>query len=479
MLAIAEETPSTGRHQEDDAASNEVRGRQLSLLNAAEPPQFDAVSFTTEAMIHSEMPRVSEDIRLPALLTKNPKETLGADLDMISVVETEPVPHERENWNLPTPDEDPEQPTAETPTTTGRRLSTNSLTRSGTLPDLTSLIPEEPRQTTTTLTEFLIGIIRLGRSLGTEGDREIIHLAEAGLKLSDRELLQYVEEWIKRVIPKGSRRGKGKGMGAPAKNYGQKTTGRGPRAAAFKKAQRTVRRRLKEVELGSYVPAKVPKLEVRPRVARLAFGREHENWNIDQWSQVLFTDESRFCVNTIYGRERIWRRRGERYSQCNFTPKVPFGGGSIMIWGGIGLGARTELVIVDMGTLNADRYITNFLQDHVVPFAPHIGDNFILMQDNARPHIARCVTNFITETEITKMDWPARSPDMNPIEHVWDMLGKRVKARIPAPQTTQALQTMLLEEWDNLPQELIDNSIRSMPRRMIALIRARGGNTRY
>jgi hypothetical protein len=238
-------------------------------------------------------------------------------------------------------------------------------------------------------------------------------------------------------------------------------------------SERTVRRRLKEVELGSYIPAKAPKLEVRHRVARLAFGREHENWNIDQWSQVLFTDESRFCINTIDGRERIWRRRGERYSQCNFTPKVPFGGGSIMVWGGIGLGARTELVIVDRGTLNADRYITNILQDHVVPFAPHIGDNFILMQDNARPHIARCVTNFLTETGITKMDWPARSSDMNPIEHVWDMLGKRVKARIPASQTTQALQTMLLEEWDNLPQELIDNSIRSMPRRMIALIRAR------
>jgi hypothetical protein len=82
-----------------------------------------------------------------------------------------------------------------------------------------------------------------------------------------------------------------------------------------------------------------------------------------------------------------------------------------MVWGGIGLGARIELVIVDMGTLNADRYIlvTNILQDHVVPLAPNIDDNFILMQDNARPHIARCVTNFLTETEITKMDWPARS----------------------------------------------------------------------
>jgi transposase len=70
-------------------------------------------------------------------------------------------------------------------------------------------------------------------------------------------------------------------------------------------SERTVRRRLKEVKLGSYIPAKAPKLEVRHRVARLAFGHEHENWYIDQWSQVLFTDENPFCVNTIDGRERI------------------------------------------------------------------------------------------------------------------------------------------------------------------------------
>jgi transposase len=66
-------------------------------------------------------------------------------------------------------------------------------------------------------------------------------------------------------------------------------------------SQRTVRRRLKEVELGSYIPAKAPKLEVRHQVARLAFGREHANWNIDQWSQVFFTDESRFCTTQSTG----------------------------------------------------------------------------------------------------------------------------------------------------------------------------------
>jgi hypothetical protein len=68
-------------------------------------------------------------------------------------------------------------------------------------------------------------------------------------------------------------------------------------------SERAVRRRLKQAELGSYIPARAPKLEVRHRVARLAFGHENENWNIDQWSQVLFTDESPFCVNTIDGRK--------------------------------------------------------------------------------------------------------------------------------------------------------------------------------
>jgi transposase len=134
--------------------------------------------------------------------------------------------------------------------------------------------------------------------------------------------------------------------------------------------------------------------------------------------------------------------------------------GTENVWGR----AQNSYSLTGRDTLNADRCITNILQDYVVSFAPHFGDHLILMQDNACPHISRCVTNFLTETGITKMDWPAKSPDMNTIEHVWDMLDKRVKARIPPPQTTQALQTMLLEEWDNLPQELIVNNIRSMPR---------------
>ena len=75
-----------------------------------------------------------------------------------------------------------------------------------------------------------------------------------------------------------------------------------------------------------------------------------------------------------------------------------------MVWAGISAEARTELVVVDRGTMNADRYVANILQEHVVPFAPFIGDNFILMHDNARPHIARVVQTYLDEVGISRME---------------------------------------------------------------------------
>lgn len=243
-------------------------------------------------------------------------------------------------------------------------------------------------------------------------------------------------------------------------------------------SERTVRRRIKELGLNSRVPAKAPKLEVGHRRARLRFARDHQNWT-SEWNCVLFTDESRFCVNFVDGRERMWRYPGERYNPTNFTETVAYGGGSVMVWGGICLGARTELVIVDGGALTAQRYITDILEPHVVPFAPFLGDNFIFMHDNARPHTANIVRNYLNDVGITQMDWPARSPDMNPIEHVWDIIGRRVRAKTPAPRNVHELKLALLEEWENIPQEMINNQIESMGRRIQALIRARGGNTRY
>ncbi|XP_070290925.1 uncharacterized protein [Salvelinus sp. IW2-2015] len=79
------------------------------------------------------------------------------------------------------------------------------------------------------------------------------------------------------------------------------------------------------------------------RAGRLAFAREHQDWQIRHWRPVLFTDESRFTLSTCDRRDRVWRRRGEHSAACNILQHDRFGGGSVMVWGGISLGGRTAL----------------------------------------------------------------------------------------------------------------------------------------
>lgn len=154
-----------------------------------------------------------------------------------------------------------------------------------------------------------------------------------------------------------------------------------------------------------------------------------------------------------------------------------------MFWGGISYDGRTELVFVPSGGrgrgLNAGRYITEILEMHVVPYKGMFDEEFILMQDNAPCHIARDTTTYLSEVDITTMNWPAMSPDLNPIEHMWDCLKRRVRKRIPAPSNIEELKEALLEEWDAIPQDYVRKLIRSMQSRLNCVIRARGGNTRY
>lgn len=245
---------------------------------------------------------------------------------------------------------------------------------------------------------------------------------------------------------------------------------------------RTVRRRLAERGLRPHKPANGPKLERAHRMSRLQFARQHSRWTQRHWSQVLFSDETKIMLHGNDGRRKVYRRQGERFVQCCIEEKVSYGGGSWTVWGGISAAGKTALEFVSgprMPSLNADRYIRQCLETHVMPYAEFVGPNFIFMHDNARPHTAGIVRNYLQDVGITVMEWPSRSPDMNPIEHLWDELKRRVRARHPAPQTLQELKTAIEEEWENIPQHVILTLINSMPNRMNAVINALGGNTSY
>ena len=150
-----------------------------------------------------------------------------------------------------------------------------------------------------------------------------------------------------------------------------------------------------------------------------------------------------------------------------------------MVWAGISAQGKTDLHVIDNGTLTALRYVNEILDVYVRPYAGAVGENFILMDDNARAHRARITDQYLEQDTIVRMEWPDRSPDLNPIEHAWDMLQTAVSSRPVQPASVQELRQALLEEWDQIPQYKIRRLISSMRRRCQAVIEARGHHTRY
>ena len=94
-----------------------------------------------------------------------------------------------------------------------------------------------------------------------------------------------------------------------------------------------------------------------------------------------------------------------------------------MVWGGISVRSHTELLVLN-GTLTGQHYTNEVLQPVVLPFVQQ--HHVVLQDDNARPHWAKIVQQLLQQNNVDHLDWPARSPDLSPIEHVWDILGQRV-----------------------------------------------------
>ena len=152
----------------------------------------------------------------------------------------------------------------------------------------------------------------------------------------------------------------------------------------------------------------------------------------------------------------------------NITLTVVFSSGTVMavgVWAGIGYGYRTQLVVID-GNLNAQKYRDHVLAPHIVPILQNYNVISVFQQDSARPHIARDNIQFLGNNNIYFIDdWPSKSPDLNPIEHLWDNLDTRVQQCQNPPGNVNELKEALLEEWNNIPQAQINNLIYSVRRR--------------
>ncbi|GFX34590.1 transposable element Tcb2 transposase [Trichonephila clavipes] len=241
----------------------------------------------------------------------------------------------------------------------------------------------------------------------------------------------------------------------------------------------TVARRLHGGGLFARRPVRCVPLTPAHRRRRSLRCREHRNWRDNEWGRVPFTDESRFGLSSDSHRILIWRERESRNHPSNIIERDRYGGRGVLVWGGIMLGSRTDLHIFDAGSVNGTRYCNEILLPYVRLFRGAMGLQFLFMDDNAPCHRTVAAEQLLESEDIERMDWLARSPDLTPIEHVWDFLGRRLAARTLPPVTIQELRLALQDEWAAMPQQLIDTLILSMGRRCETCLAVRGDHIPY
>ncbi len=152
----------------------------------------------------------------------------------------------------------------------------------------------------------------------------------------------------------------------------------------------TVRNHLREAHLHTRHPHRGLDLTAFRRRNRLEWANTPIRWHLALWRGVLFTDESRFSLYRADGRQRVWRRVGERFADVNIVDRVAHGGGGVIVWASVCYEQQTQVLFID-GILNAQRYRDEILRPIVVPF---IHDHYLILQHyNARPMLQGSVHN--------------------------------------------------------------------------------------
>lgn len=243
----------------------------------------------------------------------------------------------------------------------------------------------------------------------------------------------------------------------------------------------TIRRYLVNLGYSAHRPRCKPKLTPAMRRKRLQWCRDHQNWTTEDWLNVGFSDESTFQILTDKT-QYIRRLPSEEFHPECLRPTVKHPT-SIMVWSVISGKGTGRLHLIE-GRLNAVRYI-EVLRNRLLPqvkdwYGDEYLTRFTFMQDSAPCHTAKTVLRFLrNELKMKVLAWPGNSPDLNPLENLWEKLKKKISCDQPTKKCE--LIASLIRHWhrDQDISEAVVPLLSSMPRRIQAVIKAKGGNTKY
>jgi hypothetical protein len=205
----------------------------------------------------------------------------------------------------------------------------------------------------------------------------------------------------------------------------------------------TVRLRAKEWGIKKCV-AVAELLKKHHRKLRVQWCRSRRKTDFSTW---IFSDESSFELSDCSAsrHQKVFRAKNEKYAECCILQSGTTQRRQLMIWGCITSIGKCAFTVVE-GTINATKY-QEVLQTTLLPLLDEMPLSFtsrcIFQQDNASPHRAASTKHFMRENGITTTEWPALSPDLNPIENVWGLLKQYVRER--GPKTFEELEKFVRE----------------------------------
>jgi transposase len=242
----------------------------------------------------------------------------------------------------------------------------------------------------------------------------------------------------------------------------------------------TVRHTLKEAGLKAASKKKKPRLSEEHREQRRTFALKHRHWTVEDWKRVVWSDETKVNRVGFGGHEWVWKRPGSEITEQHVQGTVKFGGGGLMMWGcmtaqGVGYACRID------GGLDAKLY-TNILDDEFLKSLEYYGleiDKIIFQQDNDPKHTSRLARQWFESKGVKVLEWPSQSPDLNPIEHLWYRLKRQLAAYKTEARSIDELWERVQTEWEKIPVDACVELIEGMPKRIAAVVKAKGGYTKY
>ena len=236
---------------------------------------------------------------------------------------------------------------------------------------------------------------------------------------------------------------------------------------------RTVRRRLFKAGYKSYAAKRKPYRKPSHCSSRLSFAEKCSDCNFNDWKNVIFSDESHFEVANRKNRSYIRFLPSESDKAFCFRSRVQDRGGSVSAWGAMTAKGVGPLLFYD-GRMNGGNYI-DIIKHKLVPYTKKDfdgSDPWYYVQDNAPCHKSEFSMNWFKENKINVLNWPTVSSNFNVIKNICDIIDKELTNH--SLTNVNDLQPAILKLWTEIPVEICENLVRSMPRRMKQSVHVNG-----